>query len=133
VLRGARGAAIATFPTQTVGGSVVVPLQPDLDRQVERHFGLQPPVPVIVQNGVGVAGLGQDVAALLLPLGFRVVVSQNAEPFGYEHTRVVANGRGAIDDARRVREALGVGRVGVSRVPSGIGDITIIVGEDFTG
>jgi hypothetical protein len=133
VLKGARGATIATFPTLSVAGSVTVPLQPDLDRQVARTFGFASPVPVIVQNGVGLAGLGQDVAAVLLPLGFRVVLSQNAEPFGFEHTRVVANGVGAIGDARRVREALGVGRVGVSQVPSGIGDITIIVGEDFTG
>ena len=132
-LRGARGAGLATFPTQTVGGSVVIPLQPELDRQVDRHFGLRPPIPVIVQNGVGTAGLGEEVAALLLPMGFRVVVSQNVEPFGLERTNVVANGRRAIEDARRVRRALGVGRVGVSRVPSGVGDITIIVGEDFTG
>jgi hypothetical protein len=133
VLKGARGATIATFPTQSVAGSVTVPLQPDLDRQVARTFGFASPVPVIVQNGVGVAGLGEDVATVLLPLGFRVVVSMNAEPFGYERTRVVANGDAAVADARRVKEALGVGRVGVSQVPSGIGDITIIVGEDFTG
>lgn len=133
VLNGARGATIASFPTQSVAGSVTVPLQPDLDRQVARLFGVRSPVPVIVQNGVGAPGLGQNVAAILLPLGFRVVLSQNADLFGYERTRVVANGHGAIADARRIREALGVGRVGVSQVPSGIGDITIIVGEDFTG
>jgi hypothetical protein len=133
VLRGARGAGIASFPTRSVAGSVTVPLQPDLDQEVQRVFGFVAPVPVIVQNGVGVAGLGEAVAAELLPLGFRVVLSQNAEPFGYERTRVVANGDAAVADARRIREALGVGRVGVSQVPSGIGDITIIVGEDFTG
>jgi hypothetical protein len=133
VLRGARGAAIAAFPTLSVAGSVIVPMQPDLDRQVTRVFGVRNPVPVIVQNGAGAPGLGQDVAAVLLPLGFRVVLSQNADVFGYERTRVVANSNGAIADARRIREALGVGRVGVSQVPSGIGDITIIVGEDFTG
>jgi hypothetical protein len=134
VLKGARGAAIAAFPTQSVAGSVTVPLQPDLDRQVARLFGSRrPPVPVIVQNGAGAPGLGQDVAAALLPLGFRVVLSQNAEPFGYERTRVVANSDGAIADAERIQKALGVGRVRVSQVPSGIGDITIIVGEDFTG
>jgi hypothetical protein len=133
VLKGAGGATIASFPTQSVAGSVTVPLQPDLDRQVARMFGVRSPVPVIVQNGVGAPGLGQNVAAILLPLGFRVVLSQNADLFGYERTRVVANGNGAIEDARRIREALGVGRVGVSQVPSGIGDITIIVGEDFTG
>lgn len=133
VLRGARGAAIAAFPTQSVAGSVIVPLQPDLDQQVARLFGIRTPVPVIVQNGDGAPGLGQDVAAVLLPLGFRVVLSQNADLFGYERTRVVANGRRAIADAHRIRNALGVGRVRVSQVPSGIGDITIIVGEDFTG
>jgi hypothetical protein len=133
VLVGARGAAIAAFPTLSVAGSVTVPMQPDLDRQVAKLFGFRNPVPVIVQNGAGAPGLGQDVAAVLLPLGFRVVLSQNADLFGYERTRVVANSNGAIADARRIREALGVGRVGVSQVPSGIGDITIIVGEDFTG
>jgi hypothetical protein len=133
VLRGSRGAGLALFPTVSVAGSVLVPLQPDLDRQVARAFGSGIPVPVIVENGVGLPGLGEDVAALLLPEGYRVVVSQNAEPFGYERTKVVANGEAALADARRIREALGVGRVGVSRVPSGIGDITIIVGEDFTG
>jgi hypothetical protein len=133
VLKGARGAAIAAFPTLSVAGSVTVPLQPDLDRQVARLFGFRTPVPVIVQNGAGAPGLGQDVAAALLPLGFRVVLSQNADLFGYERTRVVANSDGAIADARRIRKALGVGRVRVSQVPSGIGDITIIVGEDFTG
>jgi hypothetical protein len=133
VLNGARGATIASFPTRSVAGSVTVPLQPDLDRQVARMFGVRSPVPVIVENGVGAPGLGQNVAAILLPLGFRVVLSQNADLFGYERTRVVANGHAAIADANRIKEALGVGRVGVSQVPSGIGDITIIVGEDFTG
>ena len=133
VLKGARGGAIAAFPTLSVAGSVTVPLQPDLDRQVARLFGVQSPIPVIVENGVGAPGLGQDVAAVLLPLGFRVVLSQNADLFGYERTRVVANSDGAIADAQRIREALGVGRVRVSQVPSGIGDITIIVGEDFAG
>ena len=133
VLRGARGAAIAAFPTTTVGGTVLVPLQPDLDRAVARAFGGRAPVPVIVENGVGTPGLGEDVATVLLPLGYRVVLSQNAELFGYERTRVVANSDDAIGDARRIRRALGVGRVRLSQVPSGIGDITIIVGEDFTG
>jgi hypothetical protein len=133
VLRRARRGAIVPFPTQSVAGSVTVPLQPDLDREVAARFGFDPPVPVIVQNGVGAAGLGEDVAAELLPIGFRIVLTQNADAFDYERTRVVANGDAAVADARRIREALGVGRVGVSRVPSGIGDITIIVGEDFTG
>jgi hypothetical protein len=133
VLRGARGAAASTFPTTSVAGGVTVPLQPDLDRAVAQRFGFGRPVPVIVQNGVGAPGLGQEVAAALLPIGYRVVLTQNADVFGYERTRVIANGGAAVADARRIRGALGVGRVGVSQVPSGVGDITIIVGEDFTG
>ena len=86
-----------------------MPLQPDLDRQVARRFGFPNPVPVIVQNGVGAPGLGQDVAAVLLPLGFRVVISQNADVFGYERTRVIANSDGAIADARRIRMRSGSG------------------------
>jgi hypothetical protein len=132
VLEGAAGAGPSLFPTVSVASSVLVPQQPDLDREVARVFGWGLPVPVIVENGVGAPGLGEDVAAMLLPEGFRVVVSQNAEPFGYERTKVVANGAAAVADAERIRRALGVGRVGVSRVPSGIGDITVIVGEDFT-
>jgi hypothetical protein len=133
VLRGARGAAVATFPTTSVAGSVTVPLQPDLDRAVAQRFGVAAPTPVIIQNGVGTPGLGEEVAAAVLPLGFRVVLSQNADDFGYERTRIIANSADALADARRIRRALGVGRVGVSQVPSGLGDITIIVGEDFTG
>jgi len=133
VLRGARGAAVALFPTTSVAGSVTVPLQPDLDRAVVLRFGVASPVPVIVQNGAGTPGLGEGVAAAVLPLGFRVVLSQNADVFGYERTRIIANSDDALADARRIRRALGVGRVGVSQVPSGLGDITIIVGEDFTG
>jgi hypothetical protein len=133
VLRGARGAAIAAFPITSVAGSVTVPLQPDLDRTVAQRFGVAAPIPVIVQNGAGTPGLGEGVAAAVLPLGFRVVLSQNADVFGYERTRIIANSDDALADARRIRRALGVGRVGVSQVPSGLGDITIIVGEDFTG
>jgi hypothetical protein len=133
VVRGAAGAGLTLFPTVSVAGSVVIPSQPALDRQVASAFGASLPVPVIVENGVGTPGLGEDVAALILPEGFRVTLSRNAEPFGFDRTRIVANGQRALADARRIAAALGVGRVGVSRVPSGIGDITIIVGEDFAG
>jgi hypothetical protein len=41
-------------------------------------------------------------------------------------------GEANLDDARRVRAALGVGRIAVSQVASSIGDVQIIVGKDFT-
>jgi hypothetical protein len=47
-------------------------------------------------------------------------------------TQIVALGEDNLRDARRVRKALGVGRIAVSQVASGIGDVQIIVGKDFT-
>ena len=36
-------------------------------------------------------------------------------------------------DREEMLRAIGVGRVEVSPVPSGVGDITVVVGKDFTG
>ena len=47
-------------------------------------------------------------------------------------TQIVALGEEHLGDARRLRAALGVGRIAVSQVASGIGDVQIIVGKDFT-
>jgi hypothetical protein len=60
------------------------------------------------------------------------VLSQNAATFGLATTDVIANGDENLAAAKAARKALGVGRVGVSQVPSGLGDITIVVGKDFT-
>ena len=71
------------------------------------------------------------MATQIIPAGFRITLSQNAQTFDVE-TTVFANGVEFEEAAKRAREALGVGRVRVSQVASGIGDITIVVGKDFT-
>ena len=71
-------------------------------------------------------------AAQLIPAGFRVTLSQNAQTFDVAKTDVFANGSAYEEDAQRAHDALGVGRVRVSQVPSGIGDVLIVVGKDFT-
>jgi LytR cell envelope-related transcriptional attenuator len=89
------------------------------------------PVPVVVLNGSGVPGLGQDAAARLIPAGFRIVESDNASSFGHPTTLVVANTVDEQQLAARAQAALGVGRVSVAGVPSGLSAVTIVLGKDF--
>jgi LytR cell envelope-related transcriptional attenuator len=131
-LEAARGATVLDVPTKTVAGTTSVIAQPAFDALVTKTFGTAAPVPVIVQNGNGRPGIGQAVARRILLAGFRVVISENAPTFGVVQTTITANGRKHVAQARRLRHALGVGRLRLSRVPSGIGDITVVVGEDFT-
>lgn len=131
ILAGADGAAADLVPIQLVGGSLSIPAQPDLDQLVGELFATPPPVPVIVQNGSGQPGVGEAVAARILPGGFRVVLSQNAESFKHDVTEITATGEEHVDDAEAIRDALGVGTVQVTQVPSGLADVAIVVGKDF--
>ena len=98
------------------------------------RFGVKrAPVPVIVQNAAGAAGVGEAVGRLIIPAGFRVTLSQNAESFDEDETQIVALGEEHLRDARRVRAALGVGRIAVSQVASGIGDMHDHRGEGLHG
>ena len=76
--------------------------------------------------------MGEAVAVQIIPAGYRVVLSQNAQTFDLAHTDVFANGPEHESEAREVKAALGIGRVRVAAVPSNVGDITIVVGKDFT-
>ncbi|MFP5308955.1 MAG: LCP family protein [Actinomycetes bacterium] len=86
-----------------------------------------------IRNGNGVPGIGQDVAQRLIPLGFSVVLTGNADRFDHPTTRILvyrddeATRRAAED----VRDALGMGRIELSEVPQGVADMTILVGRDY--
>jgi LytR cell envelope-related transcriptional attenuator len=131
-LEAATGGETLPIPVHVVAGTATIADQPGLDSLVGSTWGTEKPIPVIVQNGSGVPGVGTDVGRRVIPAGFRVALSQNAESFDVATTTVIANGAPNIPHARRVRQALGVGRVQVSQVPSGIGNVTIVVGKDFT-
>jgi hypothetical protein len=128
----ATGAQVMDIPTASVAGTVVVPQYRAFDQQMASAFGTPTPIPAIVQNGNGEPGVGESVAAAVIPAGFRVTLSQNAQTFDVEATDIFANGTDNEGKAKTARRALGVGRVRVSQVPSGIGDITIVVGKDYT-
>ncbi len=132
VFSAAKGAEITDVPTDLVTESIEVPAYPELDALMAGFFDTSTPTPAIVQNGSGAPGVGEGVATQIIPAGFRITLSQNAQTFDVETTDVFANGVEFEEAAKRAREALGVGRVRVSQVASGIGDITIVVGKDFT-
>jgi hypothetical protein len=124
---------IETFPTRISTSSARVPDLDSLDRLMAADFEVaRPPVDVLVQNGIGDPGIGSDVAARIVPRGFRIVFSSNADSFDVRTTQIVAVGDQHVGDANSVRRALGVGEVGVTQVPSGLADITIVIGKDFT-
>jgi hypothetical protein len=132
VLSATAAGEVLPMPIRTVAGDAAIAQQPEFDALLSSTWRTKPPTPVIVQNGSGTPGVGEAVARLIIPAGFRVVISQNAQSFDIAHTDIIANGLSNVTLARRVRRALGVGLVQASQVPSGIGDITIVVGKDFT-
>jgi hypothetical protein len=137
VLDDAKGSAVQQVPVEDLGGDLQDPLiktdPEELPGFVSAAFGegRGETVHVIVVNGNGEPGVGESVAAKIVPAGFRVVLSQNADRFDHETTAVIASGDEHLDAARRVQEALGVGEVQVTRVPSGLADVTIVVGKDY--
>lgn len=132
-LNGAKDGFIETLPVQVAAATIRVPKYAELDELMAERFGVKrTPVPVIVQNAVGTAGVGEAVGRMIIGHGFRITLSQNAETFDQDETQIVALGEDNLRDARRVRAALGVGHIAVSQVASGIGDVQIIVGKDFT-
>jgi polyisoprenyl-teichoic acid--peptidoglycan teichoic acid transferase len=86
-----------------------------------------------ILNGNGRPGIGQHVAARVLPEGYRVVLTDNADRFDHEVTRVIAHGddEAVLERARELVTLLGTGEVEISRTPQSVVDVTIVVGHDF--
>jgi hypothetical protein len=75
--------------------------------------------------------VGEEAAKVMIPAGYRIVSSQNAQKFGHPTTQVIAQGEQARALAEQLHGLLGVGRVIVVAQRSGFADITLLVGEDF--
>jgi LytR cell envelope-related transcriptional attenuator len=76
-------------------------------------------------------GIGAEVARILVPEGFRVVESGNVKSFDMPQTFMIASSDRALPRARKARLLLGVGNLGEH--PTGLGDVTIVISEDFGG
>ncbi len=86
---------------------------------------------VEVLNGNGRVGTTRVVAEQLVNRGYRVVRTDNAGRFDYEVTQVVAQGREHRVAAEQVVRLIGTGELLLElRNPSGVIDISIIVGQD---
>jgi hypothetical protein len=87
---------------------------------------------VEVLNGNGRIGTTGPIAAMLVEHGYRIIKTDNADRDDDLESRVIAQGREHQQDALDVRGLLGVGEVLLEmRQPSGIVDLTIIVGRDL--
>ncbi|NNF65477.1 MAG: LCP family protein [Acidimicrobiia bacterium] len=87
---------------------------------------------VEILNGNGRVLTTRAVAEALIRNGFYVVRTDNADNFEYQGTLVVSQGRDNRVDAERALNLLATGELLLElRAPSGVVDISIIVGHDI--
>lgn len=87
---------------------------------------------VEILNGNGRVLTTRAVAEALIRNGFHVVRTDNADNFDYQGTLVVAQGRDNRANAERALDLLSTGELLLElRAPSGVVDISIIVGHDI--
>jgi hypothetical protein len=134
LLNAAHGAGVEVLPGDEVGGGIVRVDPGRVRTLVTSVFGVpdREVLPVIVLNGSGEPGVGERVAEYLIPGGFRVVVSANASTFDHETTTIVVASEERRPLGERVRDWLGVGEVQVAGSASGLAEVTIMVGKDFS-
>ena len=127
--------SLLALPVVDIGGGLLRPNQDELQALVEERF--VPPTEVLVRlvvlNGVGTPGIGKDVARILVPEGYQLVSSGNANTFDLEVTQIIASSRADLDAAERAQDLLGAGEISLGNQPTGLADVTVVVGEDFGG
>jgi hypothetical protein len=113
-----------------IGGNAATSFAADRFPYLRFTTGVRPRVEIL--NGNGRIGTTRPVAAALIEHGFRVVRTDNADKNTYEETQIIAQGRANQQAALDAREVLGRGEVLIEvRQPSGVVDLTIIVGQDI--
>jgi LytR cell envelope-related transcriptional attenuator len=124
--------ALYGLPVVDLGAGLLRPDEEGLGTLVEDlfvpHAGAE--VRIVVLNGVGRPGVGEQVARILVPEGFRLMSTGNANTFGVKTTKIIALSEDDLAAAHRAREHLGVGEVLLAE-PTGLADIQIVVGQDF--
>jgi hypothetical protein len=127
--------SLLALPVVDIGGGLLRPDRDGLQAMVTEHFvpATEVQVRLVVLNGVGTPGIGEDVARILVPEGYQLVSSGNANTFDLEVTQIIASSRGDLDAAQRAQSLLGAGEISVGSQPTGLADVTVVVGEDFGG
>lgn len=126
---------VLDLPVEAIGAGLARPSGEDVARLVRQYFvstaETDRVVRIVVMNGNGRPGVGQRVARLLVPSGFRLVSSGNAPKFNVETTRIVAGSEEFLDEAYLAQRLLGVGEVYIVDQASLLADMSIVVGKDF--
>ncbi len=114
------------------------PRQGDIQRVVSQMFpgaavapDVESRIRIGILNGNGGVGVSEAVARRLVPLGYRVVYTENAGRFDYPETQIVFYRTPDERFARDIRAALGRGRLVFNRETQDVVDILIVVGRDF--
>lgn len=133
LLAQARGAAVTELPADPGSGG----LDPDrkaIASLVAQSFAETTPplIRVVVLEGRGRFGYGASIASVLAPIGFRVVSAQSQASKSMLETQVIASDPSFLAQANQVVAVLGRGKVYVGSQPTGIADITIVVGKDLS-
>nr|MCU0266578.1 LytR C-terminal domain-containing protein [Actinomycetes bacterium] len=93
------------------------------------------PVRVLVQNGVGTPGLGEQARGLLVEEGFTYVNGGNANRFGYRTSVVLIRDASAAarTQGAEVAAALGLPESDLRVAAQGqsVADVVVILGADF--
>jgi len=125
--------ALYALPVVDLGAGLLRPDEEGLEAMVEDlfvpHAGDE--VRIVVLNGVGRPGVGEEVARILVPEGYRLMSTTNADTFGYRETKIIAHSEDDLAAAERARALLGAGRIFMGFQPAGLADVTIVVGQDF--
>jgi hypothetical protein len=131
---------VATVPVEraisTAGDQTLAPVADRVTGFVAERLGhllirpgTRPRIEIL--NGNGRIGSTRAVADILIPRGYRLIRTDNADSFDYEDTLVIAQGDDNEAVARDVVELLGRGLLFLEvRAPSGVVDVSIIVGTD---
>ena len=124
--------ALYGLPVVDLGAGLLRPDEQGLETLVKDlfvpHAGAE--VRIVVLNGVGRPGVGEEVARILVPEGYRLMSTGNANTFGVKTTKIIALSEGDLAAAQRAQGLLGVGEVLMAE-PTGLADVQIVVGEDF--
>ena len=133
ILRTARRARVVVLPTATGVDGLVRPsvnaIRALVSSKVRTAGG--PIVRVVVINGSGRPGVADSLAVRLAPLGYEIVAAENDSKKD-EWTQIVASGERFLAAADRVRSVMASGTVYLGTQPTGLADVTIVVGKDLS-
>jgi hypothetical protein len=134
IFGGIRDAEVVRLESELIEGGLQQADPVVIRQTLANSFGIVhgEPVRVIVLDGVTTPMVGEEVANELIPEGYRVSAFGEARTIRRESTVIFASIRDVLPHAEHIRDVLGVGRVALSRSPSGLGDITIVIGRDFS-